>query len=86
MIIRTMEAELTGRGFWDVVDNHMFEVGVMGVFGILAVRWMWHDWCVTKGIENIALAKLSQPRGPKDSKGSKGSIVVEEEDSDSETF
>jgi hypothetical protein len=62
-----MADEITGRGFWDVVDNHMFELSVVAIIGFWSIRRMWQDWCVTRSTRDIAVAKLkTKPDEPKD--------------------
>ena len=53
-----MSDDITGRGFWDVIDNHMFEIGLVVIIGIWNVRAMWSDSCAARMAENIATVKI----------------------------
>jgi len=50
----------TGRGFWDVMNDHFFEISVITILGMWSARTMWSVWCVTRSTENIARAKLEK--------------------------
>jgi hypothetical protein len=81
---------MSGKGFWDVVDENMVIVGTLAMVGMWAIRGMWQDWCVASATERIALAKLKsqQSTATAATPPKKEQLSVEGDDgsSDSETF
>jgi hypothetical protein len=49
---------MSGKGFWDVVDEHTTEFVVLTVLAMWTARAMWSDWCGSSALENVVKAKL----------------------------
>ena len=59
-------SDITGRGFWDVIDNNMIIIGTITIVGMWQMRGMWADWCMCKTTENIANVKLNKDKKKQD--------------------
>lgn len=76
-----MSDGITGRGFWDVVDDHFMEIGTIAIIGLVVARFCWQDWVVASTTERIAMAKLATSKKKKTD-----TAAEEEQNEDSETF